>query len=367
MKDPARWSNKWMSQTMHIMNTSAKGGIMAERGGFFENDMEGEESYAKQDQVTYLKAGALSGANPKFAPKPQTEFPSSTFQLMQFAINALRDVSGVNVEILGMQSAASQAASLDLQRKQAAMVILQPLFDSLRRYRKEQGRLLLYLIENFLSDGRLIKIVGKDQAQYVPLIRQAGVTTYDVVVDQSPSSPNQKEATWAMLQQILPVVGKMLPPATWLALLKYSPLPSSAQQDISTSIAQSQQNQPPDPQAAQAAAELQVQNAKAQADIANQKAMTDARIESMQREAEARNQIAMRSAAAESVKTMNQPQIGPDGEVMPPQQGGSALVMAMMHEFQVGMKNIADAMSAPKQIVRDQNGEPIGIAPARMN
>jgi hypothetical protein len=28
-------------------------------------------------------------------------------------------------------------------------------------------------------------------------------------------------------------------------------------------------------------------------------------------------------------------------------------------------KGIADAMNAPKQIVQDQTGEPIGIAPAR--
>jgi hypothetical protein len=57
-----------------------------------------------------------------------------------------------------------------------------------------------------------------------------------VIVDEAPTSANQKEATWDMLQQILPVIGKMLPPATWLALLKYSPLPTSAQKDISDSL-----------------------------------------------------------------------------------------------------------------------------------
>jgi len=34
MKDPARWSNKWMLQTMHIMSTTAKGGIGVVRGQF---------------------------------------------------------------------------------------------------------------------------------------------------------------------------------------------------------------------------------------------------------------------------------------------------------------------------------------------
>jgi hypothetical protein len=307
--------------------------------------------------VTYLKQGALSGPNPKFAPKPQGQFPASTFQLMEFAITSLRDLTGVNVEILGQQQSANQAASLDLQRKQSAMIILQPLFDSLRRYRKEQGRLLLYLI----------KIVGQDEAQYVPLVRQPGLTTYDVIVDESPSSPNQKEATWSMLQQILPVVGKMLPPATWLVLLKYSPLPTSAQKDISDSSQQLQQNQQPDPEAAKAAAELQAMNAKSQAEIQNHGALTDAKIAAMTKEAEAKQQIALRQAAADSLRnTASQPQIGPNGEILPPQHDPSALMMAMLHEFQAGMKGIADAMSAPKEIIKDQNGDPIGVAPMRL-
>ena len=125
MKDPARWSNKWMSQTMHIMNTTAKGGIAVERGTFFDNDAQGEASWAHQDQVTYLKPGGLSGTNPKFIPKPVSQYPLGSFELMQYAVQSHRDASGVNVEILGMQSSAGQAASLDLQRMQSALTILQ--------------------------------------------------------------------------------------------------------------------------------------------------------------------------------------------------------------------------------------------------
>jgi hypothetical protein len=370
MKDPQRWANKWMSQTMHIMNTTAKGGIAAERGAFFDDEADGEASWAKQDAVTYLRPGALSGPNPKFIQKPTSPFPQSSFELMQFAISSIRDVSGVNVEILGMQNNAGQAASLDLQRKQAAMTILQPLFDSLRRYRKEQGRLLLYLIENYLSDGRLIKIVGPGSAQYVPLVRQEGVSTYDVIVDEAPISPNQKEATWSMLQQILPVVGKMLPPATWLALLKYSPLPTSAQKDISDSIQQSQQQAPhPDPEAARAQAELQLLQAKGQAEIANHQAMTRARIDGMQAEAAATREIEMRKAQAEQLRELMTaaPPVAADGVAVPPGEGAATLVLSVVDEMRRDMAQLADAVTAPKQIVRDPNsGEITAVVPMKM-
>ena len=93
MKDPARWSNKWMSQTMHIMNTTAKGGIAVEQGQFFANDADGEASWALQDQVTKLKPGALSGTNPKWIPKPVSQFPQGSFELMQYAVQSHRDVA----------------------------------------------------------------------------------------------------------------------------------------------------------------------------------------------------------------------------------------------------------------------------------
>ena len=369
MKDPQRWANKWMSQTMHIMNTSAKGGILAERG-LFESDADAEATWARQDAITWAKQGALSGQSPKYAAKPQSQFPSSSFQLMQFAIGSIRDVSGVNVEILGMQQSADQAASLDLQRKQSAMTILQPLFDSLRRYRKEQGRLLLYLIENYLSDGRLIRIVGQGEEQYVPLVRQAGNATYDVIVDEAPSSPNQKEATWAMLQQLLPVIGKMLPPATWLALLKYTPLPTSAQQEITSSIAQSQQQPPPpDPAAERAQAELALANAKAQAEIANQSRMTDARIANLQREAEAKAQLDLRRAQTENLAQMlaTPPLPGADGAPVAPAQEAAALVLSLVDEMRRDMRSLAETITAPKQIVRDPaSGEITAVVPMRM-
>jgi hypothetical protein len=60
-----------------------------------------------------------------------------------------------------MQSEAGQNAQpgiLEAQRKQAAMTILAILFDSLRRFRKQVGPIRLCLIQNFLADGRLIRI-----------------------------------------------------------------------------------------------------------------------------------------------------------------------------------------------------------------
>jgi hypothetical protein len=61
--------------------------------------------------VTYLKPGALSGQNPKFMPKPVVAVPAIVVRADAVRRdNRCRNVSGVNVEMLGMQQAAGQAA-----------------------------------------------------------------------------------------------------------------------------------------------------------------------------------------------------------------------------------------------------------------
>ena len=261
MVDPQKWANKWLAQIMYIINTNAKGGIMAEADAF-ENPQQAKDEWADPSAVTLMSPGAISGG--KVLPKPQVQYPTGIDRMMTLAIQSMHDVTGMNPEILGMADR-EQPGVLEHQRKQASMSILAGMFDSLRHYRKDQGVLLLYYITNFLSDGRLVRVGGPEEAQYIPLIHQQGLAEYDVIVDDTPSNPNQKENTWGFIMQMAPILAKMqVPPQMWLEMLKYSPLPSTLVAKLGAMGAQAaQQQQGANPQLIEAQARMVEAQAKA--------------------------------------------------------------------------------------------------------
>jgi hypothetical protein len=279
MRDPQRWANALFSSVLHQIQTTGKG-IMAERGAF-EDAQKAEKDWANGSKVVWLNSGAVAGQ--MIQQKEQHQLPQGIFDLMQFSLTTFRDVTGVNIEAMGLADR-TQAASLEYQRRQAATTILAPFFDGLRRFRKENGRLILDLIRNFLSDGRLVRVVGPDYEKYVPLIKQDDTIDYDIIVDESPSSPNQKEATWAVLQQMLPVLADKLTPATTSILLKASPLPESTVNEFSKKAQEEAANAGPSPEQQKAELEMakmqgdmqmQQQDHQAQLMIAQQKAEQD--------------------------------------------------------------------------------------------
>lgn len=228
MRDPQKWANKFFSVALEQIASSGKG-LIAEEGAFVDKS-QAERDWAKTGSITWLKTGMIE----RVQPKPQPPLLTGLADLMQFSLQSIRDVTGVNQEALGATDR-TQAASLEYQRTKQASVILASLFDNLRRYRKEQGRLLVYFIREYISDGRLIRVLGpQGNPKVLSLIRQPETLQYDIIVDEAPSSPNQKEASWLVTQQMLPVMMKdgQTPPDVMVEVLRMSPMPESSVQRI---------------------------------------------------------------------------------------------------------------------------------------
>jgi hypothetical protein len=145
--------------------------------------------------------------------------------MMEFAISSIRDVPGVNLELLGMANR-EQAGVVESQRSRQALTVLAPLFSNLRRYRKNQGKMSLYFIREYIPEGRMIRIVGEEGAQVVPMMKDPLMAEYDVIVEQSPTSPNSKTEAWLALRDVLPVLqaAGMQPP---MEIVDVLPLPES--------------------------------------------------------------------------------------------------------------------------------------------
>ena len=218
MKDPQRWANKFLAQIMHIINSNAKGGLLAEEGAFVD-PKKAEETWADPAAVVMLKNGGLG----KVKERDAANYPSGLDKLLQFAIGSIPDVTGVNLEFMG-QVDRQQAGILEQERKKSAFIILAGYFDSLRLYRKEQGRLLAHFIKEYMNDGRIIRITTDEGEKGVPLRLDDDMMEYDIIVDEAPNSPNLKEEVWKTLGEFIPQMMKAGIPMP-AEVLKFSPLP----------------------------------------------------------------------------------------------------------------------------------------------
>lgn len=226
MRDVQIWSNKLFSQVLHIINTTAKGGILAEATAF-EDIKEAQKTYARPDAITEVSDGALTKG--KIIAKPGAGMPAGIIAMLKFAIEAYSDVSGVNLEIMGLADR-EQPGVLEAQRKQAAMTILATAFDSVSLYEQEEGKTKLYFIQTFIATSpRMIRIAGDDGFEVIPLLADKTLGEYDIVVEDAPTSPNTKERAWQALQMLVPTLQKenLLTPEVVSAMLDYVPfLPS---------------------------------------------------------------------------------------------------------------------------------------------
>lgn len=222
IKDPQKWVNKFFSSILWQLSVNPKGGLLVEEDAF-ENIQEAEDTWADPSAITVAAKGAITGG--KIKEKTATTFPSGMDRMMQFSMDALPQVSGINAELLGMTER-TQPGVVEYQRKQGAMAIIAWFFDAMRRYYQQAGELELCMIRDFISDGRLVRVVGQEGAQYIPLLRDYLTQEFDVLVDEAPTSVNMQERVFGILQTVVPMLlgaGIQIPPE----VMDYIPLPGA--------------------------------------------------------------------------------------------------------------------------------------------
>lgn len=254
MRDPQMWANKFFAKFMDIVSSNSSGGLMFETGAV-KDIRKLEDRWSDPSYSVELNEGGLGHVRER----QMQQFPSSIDRLLQIATGATRDVTGVNLEFLGMANR-EQAGMVETERKRSVLVILSDLFNSLRRFKRNQGRILLHYIHTFMRPGQLIRITGPEGAQYLPFMKDKSALDYDCIVDTAPDSPNMKQEAWQAVRELLPTMmsaGMPIPKS----VLKVLPIPPSMAAQWEKEI---QEQTQPDPMQQQAA---QIEMEKAKADI----------------------------------------------------------------------------------------------------
>jgi hypothetical protein len=240
MKDPQKWSNKFFSQFMDIVASNAKGGVIAEED-ITTDKRKFEENWAKVDSVNWVSPGV--NAQGKIQPKPAAGYPVNTDKLMQFSISSIYQVSGINLEMLGMVDR-EQAGVVEESRKRSGYTILAPYFDAFKSYKKAAGLARLEYTIKFMPLNRIQEVLEPDLKPVAEMIKRLDTRQVNVIVAESPQSDNNRMIVWAFMSQIVPQLMKMglpVPPE----ILEYSPLPAALVVKWQNLIDQQKQGQIP--------------------------------------------------------------------------------------------------------------------------
>lgn len=246
MMDPQRWANKWLSQSMHIMNSNGLGGVLHEEG-VFTDPRKAEQNWGKPGSFTSVVEGAISGG--RLMQRDVGAFPPELDKLMPLALQSIQDCVGIPDESLGRSSeltVGNRSAAFEQNRREAALTVMATIFDAKRLFMKRQGRVLLSFMLKFMNDGRLVRIQEQGQEKYVPMVfRDPDIAKYDIVVDVAKDSPTEREKTWAIIERFLPFVDKLgAPPKFYADLLPYIPhFPSTLTRSLQQTLIEQQQSQ----------------------------------------------------------------------------------------------------------------------------
>lgn len=126
------------------------------------------------------------------------QVPPSMIQLSELLGAEISQISGVNEELLG-SATDDKSGILSMLRQGAGLTTLQILFDQLDTAQKHLGKIVIKLIQNNFTPGKVKRILNQDPSEQ---FYNKTFGRYDAAVEEGLNTTTQKQMQFAQLLQL---------------------------------------------------------------------------------------------------------------------------------------------------------------------
>jgi len=262
MKDPQRSVNVMRRQLSHLLQTLPKG-ILATEVGMILNIDEYEERSSEPNFYMEVAKGGID----KFKFLTQPTISPIYAQFDQISSQAIKDSSGIQDPLMGIQQSSREAGVTDRQRQETGIAVLYLLFSNFQESRHNATKLLMSLIQQYVTMPQVIRIEGEDGKRLAEIntqLQRGNEGFNDITAMQFDLEVTDTAETATMRLTIAQILAEVnhnnpgsIPPDI---ILEYSDIPYSVKQRVKQNF-ESQQ------QAAAQQAQLEAQRIQAEVEI----------------------------------------------------------------------------------------------------
>lgn len=207
MKDPQKFKNVMTSLLVSTLERVPKGGMMIDPAAFEKEDLDAlAVELARPFPLLKTKRGIMMSGQKFWEPLSNMQFPSGYEDYMQWADQAVWRPTGLNPNVLGqLQDPRRVSGRVWSSLTEAGQTVMSYIFNALRLYRQESGRLQLQFFRRFYDQDQLREIVGPKYAEFIP---DKGTEEWDqlfsrdVVVDEAAATTrDDRERTFDLISR----------------------------------------------------------------------------------------------------------------------------------------------------------------------
>ncbi len=224
MKEPQRLLNQSVSDYEGFLRNIPKGGFIIETDAV--PNLEGfRDTMLKANMLTVVSPGAI--ASQKIMPKPTPPIPSGLLEMIQYADQAMMQCIGVTSDFMGIADSKLMTAQLNAQLVRQGLMVLAPYFDAIKLFTQTNGRIFYdcfkILMEN--CESKLIgHITNESNIKNVEFLRDNLDIDYDVVIEDTPMTPDQRQQTFEKMLELQNVFNSSPNPVNVLPIaMEYAP------------------------------------------------------------------------------------------------------------------------------------------------